>query len=161
MGRYWPDANVFIWGNREPYPLPGYRKYWDWFEKQVDAGKIITHWKVIEEVLEGENKKDDDPIVGWVKSRRKKLTAAPDTKECQHMVGRMCKYACEKFGVERAVEFTRGADLHLIASARLDDGTVVTQESTKKLVRIPTVCEAFGVRHITLYRMSKELKIHL
>jgi hypothetical protein len=160
-GRYWVDANVFIWGNREPYPLPGARSYWDWFESQIDAGKIISHWKSVDEVIEGEKKAEHELIVQWVKTRKSKIIAPADTEECQRLVGEMCQYSYQKFGSVKTVEFTKGADLFLIARARLDSGAVVTQENTKKLVRIPTVCTAFGVRHMSIFEMNRELRMTL
>jgi Domain of unknown function (DUF4411) len=161
MGRYWVDANVFIWGSREPYPLPGARSYWNWFESQVDAGKIISHPKCINEVTEGEKRDHPQPIVQWVKTRKDKLMAPADNKQSSSLVGAICDYCYKKFGSSKTIEFTKGADLWLIARAKLDEGTVVTQESAKKLVRIPAVCEAFEVRHISIYTMNKELGMTL
>ena len=106
-GRYWVDANVFIWGCRDPYPLPVHRSYWDWFESQIDAGKIISHWKVIDEVIEGEKKEEPEPIVQWVKTRKPKLVAPPDDEECQKLVGELCAYSYETFGPIKTVEFTK------------------------------------------------------
>jgi len=161
-GRYWVDANSFIWGARDPYPMPGGMVYWHWFEKRVEAGRIISHWKAIQEVLAGEKKGEQEPIVFWVKTRQNKLVdPTPDSKECQELVGKLCQFSYEKFGSTKTAEFTRGADLWLIARAALDDGAVVTQESDKKLVRIPTVCAAFNVRCLPLFQMNRELKMKL
>jgi hypothetical protein len=159
MRRYWVDANVFIWGNREPYPLPGARRYWDWFESQIDAGKIISHWKCIKEVTDGEKRDEPELIVQWVKTRKAKLTAPADSRQSSTLVGKMCAFCYEKFGSAKTVEFTRGGDLWLIAHAKLDEGTVVTQESTKKLVRIPTVCDKFEVPYASIFKMNSELKM--
>jgi hypothetical protein len=161
-GRYWVDANSFIWGARDPFPMPGMMVYWSWFEKQVAAKKITSHKRVIEEVLEGTKKTDADPLISWVRSRKDKLAdAAADSKECQDLVGKLSKYSLEKFGMAKTIEFTRGADLWLIARAKLDDGAVVTQESDKKPVRIPAVCIHFGVPYKTIFQMNKELNIKL
>ena len=159
--RYWVDANVFIWGSREPYPLPGAQAYWNWFESKVDAGKIISHWKSADEVLEGEKKGKEDPIVNWVKSRKDKLKAPQDTKELQKLTGEICKYCYDTFGPEKTPEFTRGADLWLIASAKIDSGVVVTQECKRKQIRIPAVCRAFDVDYIDLFKMNRVLKMSL
>jgi hypothetical protein len=158
-GRYWVDANVFIWGCREPYPLPGAQLYWNWFEKQIDAGKIVSHWKAVSEVTDGENKKGTESIVKWLKARKGKISAPADSQECQDLVGQLCVYSYDTFGSVKTVEFTRGADLWLIARAKLDSGVVVTQESEKKPVRIPAVCKAFGVRYVSLFQMNRELKV--
>ena len=158
QGRYWVDANVFIWGARDPYPLPEHRSYWDWFEKCIIAGKITTHWKVIDEVVEGEKKEEPEHIVQWVKSRKAGLVAGADNQECQKLVGELCTYSYEEFGPIKTVEFTKGADLWLIARAKLDSGSVVTQENEKKMVRIPKVCKAFGVNHMDMFQMAREIR---
>ena len=160
-GRYWVDANVFIWGSREPFPLPGFQRYWNQFERHVDAGKIISHWKSVDEVLEGSKKDKEDPIVKWVKSRRDKLKSPNDTEKHQRLVGEICKYCYDTFGPAKTPEFTRGADLWLIACAKIDSGVVVTQECQRKLIRIPAVCRAFNVRYMNLFQMNKELRISL
>ena len=161
-GRYWVDANSFIWGAREPYPMPGAMKYWNWFEKMVDAKKIISHRQAIGEVLAGGKKGQVEEIVSWVKTRQGKLIdSALDSQECQALVGELCEFSWTKFGSAKTAEFTKGADLWLIARAKLDDGAVVTQESDKKLVRIPTVCSHFKVRFRTLFQMNKELEMKL
>jgi Domain of unknown function (DUF4411) len=162
-GRYWVDANSFIWGSRDPYPMPGAMAYWAWFESMVDKGKIISHWKAIKEVTDGEGKgQHQEQIVSWVKTRKSKLVEpTPDSEECQKLVGELCQYSYQNFGPVKTVEFTKGADLFLIARAALDGGAVVTQESEKKLVRIPTVCAHFGVEYRTLFQMNHELKMKL
>jgi hypothetical protein len=161
-GRYWVDANSFIWGARDPFPMPGMMAYWSWFEKQVAAKKITSHKRVIEEVLGGTKKTDTDPLISWVRSRKDKLAdSASDSKECQELVGKLSEYSLTKFGMAKTIEFTWGADLWLIARAKLDDGAVVTQESDKKPVRIPAVCTKFGVPYKAISQMNKELNVNL
>lgn len=161
-GRYWVDANSFIWGARDPYPMPGAMTYWNWFEKMVDANKITSHRQAINEVLAGTKKGQVEEIVSWVRTRQGKLVdSTPDTQECQALVGELCEFSWNKFGAVKTAEFTKGADLWLIARAKLDDGAVVTQESEKKLVRIPTVCAHVGVKFMSLFQMNRELKMRL
>jgi hypothetical protein len=52
-GRYWVDANSFIWGAREPYPMPGAMPYWNWFQKMVDAHKITSHKLAVKGGMKG------------------------------------------------------------------------------------------------------------
>jgi hypothetical protein len=161
-GRYWVDANSFIWGARDPFPMSGMMAYWSWFEKQVASGKITSHRMVIDEVLAGTKKTDTDPLIVWVRSRKDKLAdSAAESKDCQELVGKLCQFSYDTFGPAKTAEFTRGADLWLIARAKLDDGAVVTQESDKKPVRIPTVCNHFGVPFKTIFQMNRELKVEL
>jgi hypothetical protein len=161
MARYWVDANVFIWGAREPYRLPGMQRYWNWFESQVEAGRIISHRQVFDEVTKGEGKKGTELIVKWIKARKDVLVAPSDSRKCQQLVGDMCEFAQAEFGLTKTIEFTRGADLWLVANACIDSGVVVTQESEKKPVRIPAICRRFGVRYVGLFQMNHELKMDL
>jgi Domain of unknown function (DUF4411) len=161
-GRYWVDANSFIWGEREPYPMPGAMPYWNWFEGMVEEGRITSHWMAVKEVIDGEKRDQQELIVTWVKSRRDKIVEpSPDTEECQELVGKLCQFSWDTFAPVKTAEFTKGADLFLIARALLDDGAVVTQESEKKLVRIPKVCKEFGVRYRTIFQMNHELGMSL
>jgi hypothetical protein len=142
--------------------MPGMMAYWSWFEKQLGSGKITSHRRVVEEVLAGTKKNDSDPLISWVRSRKDKLAdSLPDSKECQRLVGQLSEFSPTKFGMAKTIQFTRGADLWLIARAKLDDGAVVTQESDKKPVRIPTVCNQFGVPFKTIFQMNRELGIKL
>jgi hypothetical protein len=142
--------------------MPGGMPYWIWFERMVNAGKITSHRQAIQEVLLGEKKGETEPIIAWVKTRQTILIdSTPDSKECQKLVGELCQYAWDTFGPAKTPEFTKGADLWLIARAKLDDGAVVTQESDKKPVRIPAVCIHFKVRYKTLFQMNKELDMKL
>jgi hypothetical protein len=143
--------------------MPGVMVYWNWFEKMVVAGKITSHKKVIKEILAGGEKKGQaDPLITWVKTRQEKLAeSSPDSEECQALVGELCQFSYDTYGPAKTIEFTKGADLWLIARAKLDDGAVVTQESEKKPVRIPAVCTKFGVRFMPLYQMNKELNMKL
>ena len=142
--------------------MPGMMVYWSWFEKQVAASKITSHRRVIDEVLAGTKKTNSDPLISWVRSRKDKLAdSSPDSKECQRLVGQLSEFSLTKFGMAKTIEFTRGADLWLVARAKLDDGAVVTQESDKKPVRIPTVCNHVGVPFKTIFQMNRELDIKL
>lgn len=140
--------------------MPGMMIYWNWFEEQVAACKITSHKMVINEILEGTKKTDGDPLTIWVRSRRHQLAdPSPDSKECQELVGALAAFSLKEFGMAKTTKFTRGADVWLIARAKLDDGAVVTQESDKKPVRIPALCRQFGVPFKTIFQMNNELGV--
>ena len=142
--------------------MPGAASYWSWFDKMLTAGKITTHKMVIDEVLAGARAEDAQPIIPWVKTRKDKLVdPSADSQACTDLVGELCEYSMKEFGEAKTIEFTKGADLFLIARAKLDKGAVVTQESDSKRVRIPTVCRKFDVPYKTLFHMNKELDMKL
>jgi Domain of unknown function (DUF4411) len=158
MGRYWVDANVFIWGSNVPYPFARARAYWRWFSKQIEDGVIVTHIKVYEEVTRGSKTKDEEPIIQWMKTRRDAGLRIRSSRDHQLLVGQICTRAFEILGALKAQDFIKGADPFLIAHARLDQGTVVTQENKNKAHRIPQLCREFSVPYINIYEMNDILK---
>ena len=161
MTRYWVDANVFIGGNRDIYPIDEFRPYWNWFESMMEAGSIVTHKKVAAEVMEGLNFDKPDPIAVWVKARKNKGLNYSCTEESKVLAGRICEWAISHYGFKTANKFLDGADPLLMARAFVDGGKVVTQESANKEPRIPKVCAHFGIDWVTIGKMNQELKMKL
>lgn len=58
-------------------------------------------------------------------------------------------------------KFATGADCWLAAYARVHGASVVTNEQkapeSKKEVKLPDVCEQFGVRHVNTFQMLRAL----
>jgi hypothetical protein len=158
MGRYWVDANVFIWGSNVPYPFERALGYWKWFGKKIDEGIIVTHIRVYNEVIKGNRNGKEEPIIPWMKTRKDCGLRIRSTKESDLLVGRICTRAFELYDPIKAKEFIDGADPFLIAHAHLDSGTVVTQESRTKERRIPALCREFGVEYMNLYEMNEVLQ---
>jgi hypothetical protein len=152
------DANVFIWGSNVPYPFNRAKGYWRWFARKIEEGIIVTHAKVYEEVVRGSAKKEDEPIIRWMKTRKDDGLRIKSSKEDQLLVGQICTRAFQILGHVKAQEFIKGADPFLIAHAKLDLGFVVTQESKRKEHRIPQLCREFGVDYINLYEMNEALQ---
>jgi hypothetical protein len=155
MVRYWADANVFIWGSREPYPFDRARGYWTWFDKKLNEGIIVSHVKVYQEVIKGRGK--EDPILQWMKTRKDKGLALGSSKELQAIAGRVCTVAYETLTYPMATKFCSGADPFLIAAAAADGGIVVTQESKRSECKMPAVCKHFEVICINLFEMNHQL----
>lgn len=59
----------------------------------------------------------------------------------------IANYIVANFSREKAEDFLSGADPWVIASAWYVGGTVVTHESSsrKRKIRIPVICQHFGV----------------
>ena len=62
-------------------------------------------------------------------------------------------------------KFATGADGWLVACARVRDATVVTNEQSapesRKEIKLPDVCDRFGVRRDNTFAMLRALKIRL
>jgi hypothetical protein len=158
LGRYWVDANVFIWGSNVPYPFERARGYWNWFASKIEEGIIVTHVKVYEEVIRGSKSKEDEPIIRWMKTRKDGGLRIKSGKEEQLLVGQICTRAFQILDQVKAHEFVKGADPFLIAHAKTDSGFVVTQESKRKEHRIPQLCREFNVAYINMYEMNEALQ---
>jgi len=66
-----------------------------------------------------------------------------------------------RYQTHQKIEVSCGGDAWLIASAKHDKGTVVSNESNRfpnsKKVRIPDVCDVFGVKCRTMIQLIKEI----
>ena len=60
-------------------------------------------------------------------------------------------------------KFATGADGWLVAYARVHGSTVVTNEQSvpesRREVKLPDVCDQFGVRHDNMFAMLRALKV--
>ena len=59
------DANVLITASNTYYPIDQIPEFWEWLQFQGQAGKIKLPVEIMEEILAG--KKDDDPLLAWMK----------------------------------------------------------------------------------------------
>ena len=159
MSRYWIDASSFIWGNRELFPINQVRGYWDWLGTKVNDGSVVTHKKIYEEVARGAGSDKPDPVAVWIKSRKGPWCSYTCTDESKKIVGEIALYCVSNYGWSTANAFLSGADPLLIARAAVDNGVVVTQESTKKDPRIPKICREFGVDFVPLTKMNIDLEM--
>jgi hypothetical protein len=158
VGRYWVDANVFIWGSNVPYKFVRAQGYWNWFSRKIYEGVIVTHVTVYEEVIKGNKSGKEEPIIPWMIKHKDCGLRIKSTKDSQIRVGEICTRAFEIYDHIKARDFVKGADPFLIAHASLERGTVVTQENRRKELRIPQLCGNFGVAYMNMYEMNEALQ---
>ena len=88
------------------------------------------------------------------------LFIQPD-RSTQEAFRRVSDYVTETYAQNQARGFLDAADSWLIAHAIAGGGKVVTLEvkapSESKRVKIPNVCEFFGVEYLNTYQMLREL----
>lgn len=162
MKRYWVDSNVFIWGSEKLYPFEGMRRYWRWFERQVEAGNIVTCKRIFREVTEGNKKWKQQAVVKWLRERQDPGLMLATSRDVQERVGDVCTKAFEVYDYSKALKFVDGADPVLIAHVLMDEeATLVTQEHKEKEYRIPRICREMGVRYIDMMEMNAELEVDL
>jgi hypothetical protein len=131
--------------------------FWDWIESRIGED-LFTVKPVKDEILVQNDdlsnwfKKVDDPSwVLQVDDEQTQLQMPAITKHC-------VDHGYKAHGINK---FLSGADPWVIARARRDGFTVVTQElpqpESKKRVKIPDVCVNVGVKQIIVYDLLREL----
>lgn len=158
------DANVLMEANRTYYPIDLAPTYWSWLGSSDLVGQVGSIERIRKEIADGQPKGEKapiDPLVAWANSMPKTFWIKPSDGD-PDALKKLATWAYdpEQDYRESAVsEFMASGDLHLIAQALADGSTVVTREQpapeSRKRIKIPDVCTAFGVVCIdpfTLYR---------
>jgi hypothetical protein len=162
LNRYWIDANAIIWTNRKLSPYDTARVYWNWLETKLEDGSVVTHKNIYGDVVAGLDLDRPDPIAQWLKNRRCAGLLHGDTEESQKVMGDISNYVLKTHKHSKnAYKFLKSADPHLIARAYVEKEPVVTQESVDRELRIPRICNQFGVRCLYVTDMNLELQFNL
>ena len=121
-------------------------------------GNLESIDRVRKELLEGK-----DNLATWSK-KSPDLFASTDSKFVLADYGDIIQWvqSQERFFNAAKSEFSRGADAWVIAYAKANNAIVVTHEvpapkSTK--IKIPDVCDYFGVKHTNTFDMLKKLGV--
>lgn len=158
--QYLLDANVLMEAKRRYYRFGLCPGFWDCIEWQHKQGTLSSIDRIKKEIDQG---KDD--LTQWAKQRAPKGFFAPTTDaEVAAWFGKMVAWAqAEKqYLPEAKAEFATGNDAWLIAYAKQHGLTVVTHETydaqIKNRVKIPNVCDKFGVPWVDTFDMLETLK---
>jgi hypothetical protein len=126
---------------------------WRSFQELVDSGRVLSVKEVFREIHDGGGSHMD---AQWA-ANHKEIFKEPNEEEA--------KFIMEIFKVEHFQQslerkkFLKGghfADPFIIASAKVKNGAVVTQEQSKEhAVRIPNICRNFGVTCINLEKFME------
>lgn len=138
---FWLDANIYIECKNRWYKFDRVPKFWAFLSARIEDGSILSPKAVYDELVEY-----GDQLSKWVKSRKNGI-GVPPVNGVQDRYREISDYVMTSFPREKAEEFLSDADPWVIASAWHIGGTVVTHESTsrKRKIRIPVVCQKFGV----------------
>lgn len=161
--RYIPDTNVFVEAKNRYYSFDIAEGFWEWLEVFTSEQSFLTIKEVREEILDYPH---DDNLKIWMKKFPLHCFMEAD-KEVQQNQRLIANYVLdhETFSPENKYKFLDGADPWLVAFAMVKDYTVVTHESkagpgTKK-VKIPNICEEFGVDYCNVFEVMREKRINL
>ena len=147
------DSNIFINIQRR-HPKDIFGSLWHKLGELIDQGIIVSSIEVFDEISVG-----DDSLVEWVKGKK---TAFMQSNENVQRVVRDILTKHDKLVV--GGKKTNGADPFVIALAKVNSYTVVTEETKNGNInapKIPDVCESCGVRYINFVGFLREMDIKI
>lgn len=144
------DSGAIINGRRDIFMPKTWASLWDRIEMMIARGQI----RAVDEVRKEVDQKDDD-AAKWARSQT--ALFVPLTQDIQRETRKVLEQHPKLLGIGGGPR--NAADAFVIALAIARGGTVVTQENRKGNVdkpKIPDVCEAMGVRWLTLPQFVDE-----
>jgi len=156
MGYYWLDASVLIQAHQGPYNFDIAPGFWNALSQGAADGHLRSPDMVFQEIKPG------DELARWVKANKSPLFVNAD-QAVQTKFGPIAAHVQSSYAPPWVVKFLAGADPWVIAHAQADAGTVVTLENRLRPahVKIPIICDKFGIESISTYEMLKRLGVKL
>jgi hypothetical protein len=140
------DANAFMEASRLYYAFDLAPGFWDWLASDDRAGQVASIEAVRDEITAGSG-----DLVGWAESLPEGFWL-PDTAETVVAMAEVAAWTTDggrQYRQEAIDEFLDSADLKLVAHGVVSGAAVVTRErpapESRKRVKIPDACNAFGV----------------
>lgn len=160
--KYLIDANIFITAHRQHYPFDVAPSFWEQIVEKA-SDKIVIIEQVQAEIIKGA-----DELTDWYKSECNNFTVfgIPDQNVIEAYAN-IINSINENVRYKQSVkdEFARVADSWLCAYWLAYGYPIVTLEKfdsdTRKRIKIPNVCEEFGVRYIDLIQFMREVNMRL
>lgn len=149
--KYVLDTNVFINMQRH-HPFDVFGSLWTKMADTIDTGTVISCNEVLDELAIG-----NDSLLQWAKQRNGAFVSSG--ADVQHIVREILQqHPLLVTGTRKA----NSADPFVIALAKLKNCTLVSEETRAgagQPVKIPNVCEAYGVRLIKFVDFLREVRI--
>jgi predicted nucleic acid-binding protein len=154
---YVVDNNVLITlMAHHPKDKPAYQAIWDEIESLIKQKKIFSTMVVYEEMMRYLGK--DDRLKKWAISHKKRFFISPDRETWQLAQGIAKKFP-DLLDKKKLQTGEPDADPFLIALAKSEGTTIITQERKDLPNRIPAVASHYNVRSIDLYEFFEERKL--
>ena len=138
--------------------VPG---FWEWLDLQMDGGSVGSIGPIAQELVTG-----SDELADWARERTHRVLSVDDDAT-QNAFADIANYVMTHptFAEPYRTTFLDGADPWLIAKAAATGSRVVTHESKvaadSTKVKVPNVCEAFGVSCLDAYDLLDTLGARL
>lgn len=161
--RYLLDADVLIQAHRAYYRFKFCPGFWESLIWHCEKGAIRSIDKVFDELKGGK-----DALGQWAKNIcPQKFFQGTTARAVGAEYGNLIAWAGGKAQYNAAAlsQFAQVADTWLVAFAKANNYVVVTQEESAPnsiaSIKIPDVCDAHNVPHVTTYDMLENLGINL
>ncbi len=154
---YLLDSNTLIEAKNGYYHFEVCPGFWDWILSKHGEGAVLSIERVGRELADGA-----DELSDWAVGPAAGLFVAPDEATVAKMTLVADWVMRRPFDEKSRARFFSKADPFLIAHALAHGHTVVTHETkvpdTSTKVKVPNVCEAFGVEWVHSFKMLRQEK---
>ena len=150
---YLLDANVFIQAKNQHYGMDFCPGFWDWLLARNATDTVASVSEVAAELQAGA-----DQLAQWSAQRGAEFFLEPDTSVVS-AARRIGQWVTDQpFMAAATNKFIGSADHILIAHALAKQLTVVTHEkrsNSRNAVKVPDVCDKFGIECISPFEMLR------
>jgi len=154
------DSNVLMAAHRSYYAFDIAPKFWDSLIVHAKTKRICSIDRVKKEIEDGK-----DALWTWSKGNISNAFISTDAEEVVNEYKIIMEWANTQSQYNQAAksEFARVADSWLIAFAKSQTITVVTDEkhdpNIKRKIPIPNVCKKYGIPYIGTFDLIRKLGI--
>jgi len=152
------DSNTYIQAKNLYYNMEFCPAYWDWLDKQFQAGLVMSIDNVYLELVDS-----TDKLCEWAKEHKDHFIPVADDAT-QGKFAEIANYvvSLDNKSEPDIANFLSKADPWIIAKAAATGGTVVTHEAlvpeNSRKVKIPNICREFNVEYINTYQLLSKLE---
>lgn len=162
--RYLLDACVLIEAAKRYYAFDIAPQFWTTLLGNAQDGRVGSIDRVFDEISRGQ-----DELQQWTNTYFRGWFVSTNRSDVLQMYGKLMAWANGQSQYTEAAkaEFAQAinADAWVVAFACVTGDTVVTQEqfnnSVKKRIMLPNVCQAFNVQYIDTFQMLRQLRAKL
>jgi len=150
---YLLDSNVLIQAKNEYYAFHLCPGFWEWIRREHAAGNVFSISRVRDELMEG-----NDELAEWAGCQSGDFFLEPDRSVGLQMAEVTQWVMNQNFKEAAKRDFLAKADPIIIAMALAHPEFIVVThevhiEGERKKVKIPTVCQALGVKYERTFTM--------
>jgi hypothetical protein len=166
---YCLDTSVYIQAYHNYYAFDLAPGFWSALKQNAEKKVLVSPIAVYTELMKG-----NDELAVWTKENKRILFVEPDNQVVEKF-RQIAEFCTSHYQDQHWIsDFLAGADPWVIAQAKAHELTLVNMEvgkgseeidpvskRIKGKLKIPNICNHFGVKYITTYELVRALKISL